>query len=74
MSYQSKLYAEHGLKAGSQVLRLSATLAGGRKYTALYLYSTGASFAEDDLKKLPDFKCEYVAWDGVESVSFDCGD
>jgi hypothetical protein len=74
VTYQSKLYAEHGLKAGCQVLRLSATLADGRKHTALYLYTTGASFAEDDLKKLPDFRREYVAWDGVESVSFDCGD
>jgi hypothetical protein len=68
------LYEDHGLKPGSQVIRLSATLEDGRKYTSLHLYSTGASFSADELKKRPDFKQEYVAWDGVERVSCYNGD
>lgn len=74
MSYYTSLYAEHGLTPGRQVIRLSATLEDGRKWTSLHLYSTAASFSADSLRKLPDFKQEYVAWDGVETVDCYAGD
>lgn len=75
MTYRERIYAEHALKPGRSVIRLSATR-NGKPWTRLYLYDT-AAFIEEDMggaKNLPDFKREYVAWDGVEEVSVDCGD
>jgi hypothetical protein len=47
----------------------------GVKLSRAFDYSTGASFTEDDFKRLgDDCKCEFVAWDGVESVSGYNGD
>jgi hypothetical protein len=75
MTYQSRLYAEHALKPGREVIRLSCTR-DGKPWTCLYLYDTAAAIDEDmgGLNRMPGFKRERVKWDGVEEVSVYNGD
>jgi hypothetical protein len=75
MTYQSKLYAEHGLKPGRQVIRLSWTRKNGTPVEDLYLYDTASYHTEDRLKQLGiTFTRERIPWDGKGYVSTDNGD
>ena len=75
MTYLERLYAEHGLKPGREVIRLSC-IRDGKPWTCLYLYDT-ATYIEEDMggvKRMPGYKRERVKWDGVERVSCYNGD
>ena len=74
MSYQQRLYEDHGLKPGREVIRISCTR-DGKPWTRLFLYDTAASITADwELRGAPDVKREQIAWDGVEHVSTYNGD
>jgi hypothetical protein len=70
----------HGLKVGTRVIVLTIDRRKGLDdhngiQRRLYLYETGASYAQTGLNadKVP-FKVTYEPWDGVEQVSFYNGD
>lgn len=72
--YLQKQAAEHRLKPGDEVTRLSATRQDGTPWTRLYRYDTAAAIVWADSQALVNARRERVAWDGVEGVSFYNGD
>ena len=70
MTYQQRLYAEHSLTPGTRVIRLTGTR-DGKPFSRLYLYETGAAFAEGELD---EWFRSWEKWDGKEEVSCDSGD
>jgi hypothetical protein len=74
MTWLAQQYKEHSLTPGTRVIRISATYESGSKFSRLYLYDTGASFIEAELRHLPDFARTEEPWNGEEHVNVCCGD
>lgn len=71
MTRLTQQYKDHALTPGTRVIRLTGTRAG-KPFSRLYLYETGAAFAEDGLDA--GFMRMSEEWDGTSDVSVYAGD